>query len=131
MIHQFDSTESYREDRHAELEALVVVVREELGTLEEASAKLIEPADKVRGLFTSSDKKQYILDMAGRNEIDAPFLQLIRQNIRSAEDAGQEDAAKFMNKLMDMCKRYETKPKKEKVKKEEEKTPEIIINTSA
>ena len=80
----------------------------------------------IRALFTSKDKKQFILDMAGRNEIDPPFLQLIRQNIRSAEDAGQEDAAKFMKKLLDSCKRYETKPKAVK----EETAPEII-NTSA
>lgn len=123
---KFDSSESYREDRHAELEALAVVVREELDTLEEASSRLIAPTDKLRALFTSKDKKQFILDMAGRNEIDPPFLQLIRQNIRSAEDAGQEDAANFMKKLLDSCKRYETKPKAVK----EETAPEII-NTSA
>lgn len=122
---KFDATATARADTAPELEALMLVVRAELEALEAAAARLSSPVDKLRALFQSKDKKQHILDMAGRNEIDAAFIDLMLENISAAEHAGNEQAADFMRKLADLCKRYETN-----VKKKEEVDVEAKVITA-
>ena len=102
---KFDVSAESREDREAELSALLLVVRSEIDTIKQVSERLISPAEKLRDLFTAEDKKQHVLDMAGRNEIDDTFLNLLEQNISAAEHAEQQQAADFMKKLLNLCKR--------------------------
>lgn len=103
---KFDVSAESREDREAELTALLLVVRSELDNIKQVSERLISPAEKLRALFTSEDKKQHVLDMAGRNEIDDIFLNLLEENIAAAEHAEQQQAADFMKKLLNLCKRF-------------------------
>lgn len=103
---KFDTSADFREDRYIELEALHEVVTAELKALEDKSQELISPSQKLKDLFIAKDKKQHILDLASRNEIDQQFLNLLKTNISCAKEAGQKETADYMEKLMDACERY-------------------------
>lgn len=62
--------------------------------------------DRMMKLLQAKDKKQMILDMAAANEIDAALMDLLQQNIEAARAAGQEDPAKFMEKVKQACAKY-------------------------
>lgn len=47
-----------------------------------------------------------ILEMVANNQIDVPLLALFQTNINLAKSAGQQEAAEFMLKVMNACKKY-------------------------
>ena len=47
-----------------------------------------------------------ILEMAAENELDEPFMALLEQNIDGAREAGQADAALFMEKVRNACRKF-------------------------
>lgn len=51
--------------------------------------KMQTAAVNMKKLLTSKDKKEMILDMASKNEIDQPLMHLLQQNIDAARDAEQ------------------------------------------
>merc|ERR1719506_3353101 len=57
---------------------------------------LTTPVEKLKALLGAPDKKAHILEMAGNDEIDAPFIALLEQNIEAAKAARADDAAEFM-----------------------------------
>ena len=44
--------------------------------------------------------------MAAENELDEPFMALLEQNIDGAREAGQADAALFMEKVRNACRKF-------------------------
>eukprot|EP00967_Tisochrysis_lutea_P003789 scaffold4494_cov18-Tisochrysis_lutea.AAC.4 len=46
-------------------------------------------AENLKKLLTSKDKKEMILEMASKNEIDPALMHLLQQNIDAAKDAEQ------------------------------------------
>lgn len=94
------------EDRLAELETLRDYIKEAVEAIDKAAASVSAPADRLKKLLVSKDKKQTILDMAGNNEIDIGLIELLEQNIGGAQASGQKEAAEFMTKILQACKRY-------------------------
>jgi len=69
---------------------------------------MAEPAERLKKLLSSKNLRQTINQMAGDNELDAPLLALLQTNANYARDAGQEDAAEFMEKILAACKKFVT-----------------------
>lgn len=51
--------------------------------------KMQRATENMKKLLTSKDKKEMILEMASKNEIDQPLMHLLQQNIDAARDAEQ------------------------------------------
>jgi hypothetical protein len=94
------------EDRLAELETLRDYLKEGLEAVETAVKVVAAPAERLKKLLESKDKKATLLDMAANNEIDQGFFNLLEQNIEGATAAGQTEAAEFMKKVMQAARRY-------------------------
>ncbi|KAK9820504.1 hypothetical protein WJX72_011080 [[Myrmecia] bisecta] len=89
-----------------ELEALRDVLQKGVQAIDTAAKQIAAPLDRMRKLLTAPDKKAMLLEMAGNNEIDQALLNLLKQNIAAARAAGQEDPAKFMEKIHDAARKY-------------------------
>ena len=87
------------EERLAELETLRQYLEEGAEAVDKAVTATASAVDRMKKLLSSQDKKATILAMAADNEIDQALLDLLQQNIDAARMAGQEDAAKFMEKV--------------------------------
>eukprot|EP00891_Asterochloris_glomerata_P000907 jgi/Astpho2/907/e_gw1.00016.225.1_t len=94
------------EDLLAELEAVKQFLEQGTKDFDARSQQLVAPLDRMKKLLMAQDKKAMLLEMAGNNEIDQPLLDLLQQNIEAAQAAGQEDPAKFMQKIRDAAQRY-------------------------
>lgn len=94
------------EDRLGELEALRDYLNEALEAVDKATAMTAAPAERLKRLLASKDKKATLLEMAGANEIDQGLMDLLTQNIEGATAAGQTEAAEFMQKVQQAVGRY-------------------------
>lgn len=94
------------EQRLQELEALESFLTDAVKALDDVTAKAAAPADRLRKLLQSPDKRRALLDMAAANEIDQPMLDLLKQNIAAATAGGQEKPAEFMQKIHDAARKY-------------------------
>ncbi|MEW5313655.1 MAG: hypothetical protein WDW38_005203 [Sanguina aurantia] len=88
------------EEKIAELEALRQYLSEAIVVIDNAVTNTASAVDRMKKLLTSRDKKATILEMAEANEIDQALVELLQQNIVAARNAEQEDAAKFMEKVL-------------------------------
>ncbi|CAG9463721.1 unnamed protein product [Pedinophyceae sp. YPF-701] len=98
------------EERLKQLEAFKKYVDSMAKIVEGAVQRLTTPVDRMKKLLTAKDKKAMILEMAGNNEIDNALIALLNQNINAARQAGQEEPAKFMEKVRDACTKFVVKP---------------------
>lgn len=98
------------EEKLAELETLRQYLQEATAAVDAAVAQTASAADRMRKLLTSPDKKSMILEMASNNEIDQPLIDLLQQNITAARSVGQEEPAKFMEKVMVAAAKYVVRP---------------------
>ncbi|KAL3156748.1 hypothetical protein ABBQ38_001023 [Trebouxia sp. C0009 RCD-2024] len=87
------------ETRLAELESLREFLKETLSLLDKRTQEIAAPAERLKALLMSKDKKATILEMAESNQIDEPLLNLLKQNADAARAAGQEEPAVFMDKI--------------------------------
>lgn len=87
------------QERLAELEVLRKYLEDMTKAVDVAVAKIASASDRMKKLLTAKDKKQMILDMAADNELDQGLVLLLQQNIDAAREAGQEEAATFMEKV--------------------------------
>lgn len=94
------------EDRLAELEALTEYLKSAVNAVDTAATAVAKPADRLKELLMAKDKKAFLIEMAGNNEIDQPFLDLLQQNIDGAKASGQTDAAEFMTKVQQAAMRF-------------------------
>ncbi|KAF8061121.1 celF [Scenedesmus sp. PABB004] len=86
------------EDRLAELDTLRQYLEEGAEAVDKAVAANVSAVERMKALLSAADKKAKIRDMAAANEIDAPLMDLLQQNIDAARAAGQEAPAEFMEK---------------------------------
>ncbi|KAK9843266.1 hypothetical protein WJX74_009460 [Apatococcus lobatus] len=98
------------EDRVAELEGLQQFLKEGTAAVDAAAKEMAAPAERMRALLSSKDKKAALLDLASANQIDKPLLDLLQQNIDAARTAGQEQPALFMEKIKAAAQRYRLTP---------------------
>lgn len=94
------------EDALAELEVLRDVLKEGVAAVDANAAALKAPAERLRKLLTAPDKKAALLAMAEANEIDAPLISLLQQNVDAAKAAGNADAVAFLEKVRDAARKF-------------------------
>jgi hypothetical protein len=94
------------EDRIAELESLRGFLEAAAKALDAMTVKAQVVASRLRDLLSSKDKKEHILGMVERNEVDAPLMALLAQNIEAARAGGQDDAVAFMEKVKGALSKY-------------------------
>eukprot|EP00798_Chlamydomonas_sp_ICE-L_P018933 gene18933-25500_t len=99
-----------QEDRLNELTMLKQYLLAVVAAVDATVVNMTSAKDRMTKLLTSKDKKQMILDMAAANEIDPPLMDLLQTNVQAAREAGQEDAAKFMEKVMMACAKFFVAP---------------------
>ncbi|KAI3427954.1 hypothetical protein D9Q98_006344 [Chlorella vulgaris] len=94
------------EDRLAELEGLREYLKAAVEAVDTAAASLAAPQERLKRLLEAKDKKAMLLEMAGNNEVDRAFIDLLDQNIEGATAAKNEPAADFMRKVKQAALRY-------------------------
>jgi hypothetical protein len=94
------------EDRVAELEALRDYLTAATAVIDKTIQETASAVDRMKKLLSSKDKKATILQMAEVNEIDKALIDLLRQNAAAARMAEQEEAAKFIEKVMTAAAKY-------------------------
>ena len=94
------------EDRIGELESLRGFLEAAAKALDAMTVKAAVVAGRLRDLLSSKDKKAHILGMVERNEVDAPLMALLAQNIEAARAVGQDDAVTFMEKVKGALSKY-------------------------
>ncbi|KFM29050.1 hypothetical protein F751_6569 [Auxenochlorella protothecoides] len=71
-------------------------------------AETVTPAESLKGVLQARDKKAALLELAGKNGINAAFIQLLDENIATAGAAQQQKAVEVMTKLRAEASRYLT-----------------------
>lgn len=94
------------EERLAELELLRQYLEEAAQAVDKAVDSTSSAVDRMKKLLSAKDKKAMIIEMAEANEIDVPLMDLLQQNIDGAKDAGQAEAAAFMEKVKQAASKY-------------------------
>ncbi|DBA65714.1 hypothetical protein WJX79_007452 [Trebouxia sp. C0005] len=94
------------ENRLAELESLREFLKETVALLDSRTKQIAAPAERLKALLMSKDKKAAILEMAESNQIDEPLLNLLKQNADAARAAGQPEPAEFMEKIRDAARKF-------------------------
>lgn len=97
------------QERLAELETLRDYLKQGSEAVDTAVKQTLSATEKLKMLLTSKDKKATILEMVENNQIDQGLIDLLQQNIIAAREAGQEEPAKFMEKVMVACSKYVVK----------------------
>jgi len=91
--------EAADEDTKGKLEALYTVTSEFVGFVDNTTRAMAEPLDRLKKLLGAKDKRAMILEMVDKDEIDINLLALLKTNINTARAGGQEDVARFMEKI--------------------------------
>lgn len=94
------------QERLAELETLREYLTQSSEAVDNMVQSTLSATDKLKLLLTSKDKKATILDMVEKNQIDQGLVDLLQQNINAAREAGQEEPAKFMEKVLGAVAKY-------------------------
>ena len=106
------------------------MLREMLSSAKDTADIVVEvlttPVEKLKALLGAPDKKAHILEMAGNDEIDAPFIALLEQNIEAAKAARADDAAEFMGKVLEACQKWYVKDETYKKVEEEEERRRLL-----
>eukprot|EP00899_Mesostigma_viride_P010327 jgi/Mesvir1/19296/Mv10369-RA.1 len=90
----------------AEMENLRTLLRQGVSMVDAMSSELVSAKAKLASILTAKDKKAALLELAGQNAIDGPLLNLIGQNAEGARQAGQQQAAEFLDKLKAAAAKY-------------------------
>eukprot|EP01018_Ginkgo_biloba_P006067 Gb_29626 [translate_table: standard] len=96
------------DDRLVELEALHKVLTEGIEAYDQMAADLIGAKDRLSRILASKDKKSTLLEMVEKNELNRSLLALLDENIAAAQNANQEQAALFMEKVRAAVLKYMT-----------------------
>eukprot|EP01025_Chloroclados_australasicus_P058526 TRINITY_DN7359_c0_g1_i1.p2 TRINITY_DN7359_c0_g1~~TRINITY_DN7359_c0_g1_i1.p2 ORF type:complete len:263 (-),score=36.66 TRINITY_DN7359_c0_g1_i1:195-983(-) len=127
IIGQKRLLEEGQQDSVMELEMLRKYLAEAVEIVDSATKELTTTTlDKLKKVLTSQDKKATILEMAENNEIDQAFIDLLNQNINTARQAKNEQAAEFMEKIRAACVKYLITPEKAPQEKKQEKSNLIL-----
>ncbi|GAX79347.1 hypothetical protein CEUSTIGMA_g6789.t1 [Chlamydomonas eustigma] len=101
-----DASDEESSEQLVELETLRDYLVASCAAIDQAVVKMSSAKDRVAKLLSSKDKKEMILEMVAANEIDQSLMDLLQQNIQVARMAGQEDPARFMEKVLQACAKY-------------------------
>ncbi|KAL8167845.1 hypothetical protein V2J09_009344 [Rumex salicifolius] len=96
------------EDRIFELEALQKALEEGTEAYDKMQADLIKAKDSLSKILSSKNMKETLLEMVEKNELNTALLTLLDENIVSAQQADQKQAAEFMEKLRGAVLKYIT-----------------------
>ncbi|KAG0580245.1 hypothetical protein M758_4G160100 [Ceratodon purpureus] len=96
------------QDRIGELEVLQKVLQEGVGAYDALTTDLVDAKERLQRILVAKDKKAILLEMAGENQLDRPLLALLDENIVSATQANEEQAALFMSKIRGAVVKYIT-----------------------
>ncbi|KAJ6712307.1 DIMETHYLALLYL ADENOSINE TRNA METHYLTHIOTRANSFERASE [Salix purpurea] len=96
------------EDRLIELEALQKALQEGTEAYDKLQGDLVQAKKSLTKILTSKDVKTTLLEMVELNEINRSLLTLLDENIASANQGKQKEAAAFMEKLRAAVLKYMT-----------------------
>ncbi|KAF2299005.1 hypothetical protein GH714_029701 [Hevea brasiliensis] len=96
------------EDRLIELEALQKALLEGTEAYDKMQGELVKARNSLTKILTSKDVKATLLEMVEKNELNRSLLTLLDENISSANESNQKEAAAFMEKLRAAMLKYMT-----------------------
>ncbi len=94
------------EEEKGKLEALFTVTSNFVGFVDQTTSAMLSPLERMKKLLGAKDKKAMILEMVDNDELDLNLMALLKTNINTARQAGQEDAAVFMEKIYAACAKF-------------------------
>ena len=94
------------EEEKGKLEALFTVTSNFVGFVDQTTRAMLSPLERMKKLLGAKDKKAMILEMVDNDELDLNLMALLKTNINTARQAGQEDAAVFMEKIYAACAKF-------------------------
>ena len=97
LIERKDAEED--EEERGKLEALYKVTSEFVGFVDQTTRAMLSPLERLKKLLEAPDKRAMILEMVDKDELDLNLMALLKTNINTARQGGQEDAALFMEKI--------------------------------
>ncbi|KAL8064425.1 hypothetical protein ABFX02_01G089100 [Erythranthe guttata] len=96
------------EDRIFELETLSKALQEGIEAYDRMQSELVTARSSLMKLFTSKDVKATLLDMVESNELNRSLLTLLDENIATAYQGNQTQAAQYMEKIRGAMLKYLT-----------------------
>ncbi|CAA7403626.1 unnamed protein product [Spirodela intermedia] len=96
------------EDRLIELEAMQKVLQEGTEAYDKMQADLVLARERLSKILQSKDRKATLLEMVERNELTRSVLALLDENIASAINSDQKEAAAFMENIRATMLKYMT-----------------------
>ena len=97
LIERKDAEED--EEERGKLEALYQVTSEFVGFVDQTTRAMLSPLERLKKLLEEPDKRAMTLEMVDKDELDLNLMALLKTNINTARQGGQEDAALFMEKI--------------------------------
>ena len=94
------------EDEKGKLDALYQVTSSFVGFVDQTTRAMLSPLERMKKLLGAKDKRAMILEMVDADELDLNLMALLKTNINTARQAGQEDAAEFMEKIYKACAKF-------------------------
>ena len=94
------------EEEKGKLEALFTVTSNFVGFVDQTTRAMLSPLERMKKLLGAKDKRAMILEMVDNDELDLNLMALLKTNINTARQAGQEDAAVFMEKIYAACAKF-------------------------
>mmetsp|Transcript_26430 Transcript_26430/g.49876 ORF Transcript_26430/g.49876 Transcript_26430/m.49876 type:complete len:332 (+) Transcript_26430:103-1098(+) len=98
---------SVESERKEQIKSMLKAAREFVAFMDANVKALASPAEKLKALLTSEDKRTKIADMAAEGEIDDPFMALFFTNIDMAYSSGNAQAGDYMKTIYDHCKKFQ------------------------
>ncbi|XP_050377887.1 uncharacterized protein LOC126795111 [Argentina anserina] len=96
------------EDRLIELEALQKALQEGTEAYDKLQIDLIKAKESLAKILSSKNIKETLLEMVESNELNRSLLTILDENIASALQGNQKQAADFMEKLRGAVLKYMT-----------------------
>jgi len=98
------------QDRLAELDLLQNYVKAMIDVVDKAVDRLTSPVERMKRLLSAGAGTQALIEeMAAENELDDALLRLLDQNVQAAKEAGQLEAAEYMEKVRKRATRWAVK----------------------
>ena len=94
------------DEEKGKLDALYTVTSNFVGFVDQTTRAMLSPLERMKKLLGAKDKRAMILEMVDNDELDLNLMALLKTNINTARQAGQEDAAKFMEKIYAACAKF-------------------------
>ncbi|PRQ18088.1 hypothetical protein RchiOBHm_Chr7g0202061 [Rosa chinensis] len=96
------------EDRLIELEALQKALQEGTEAYDKMQIDLVKAKESLTKILSSKNIKETLLEMVESNELNRSLLTILDENIASAQQGNQKQAADFMEKLRGAVLKYMT-----------------------